>query len=188
MRGRPTDPTKLKKSQTRSRNPAKAKAKAVRKALAEAAGAVPLLAQVDAEAPAKPLKHASRNPIGRSRSGSVMLAALDLSDTITPEQRLVIERIGKTGFTARTAAEFWAFQLTQVQEMRSKGELLGKDYAQALSQLATAAARMAELGIRTGESSGPSAVNFQLNVNAAPVGPAYAAPPPGPSGDVIEVG
>lgn len=100
---------------------------------------------------------------------------------IAHERRYVVSR-------ATTAAERHAVDTVLTSFFERDGELLGKDYAQALSQLATAAARMAELGIRTGESSGPSAVNFQLNIGAAPVGPAYAAPPPGPSGDVIEVG
>lgn len=187
MRGRPSDPTKIKLGETRSRSPAKAQAKAVSKALAKAAG---VIAEVDAAKPAKPLVDGNRQPIyGRGiTEGSVFLQALDLSPHVTPAQRLVIERIGKTGFTPQTAAEFWAFQLVEVQRLQASGDLTGREYTTALAQLGTAAGKLAELAVRAGESTGPTAVNFQLNIAGALQGSAYVSPTPGPNGDAIEVG
>jgi len=187
VRGRPSDPTKIKLGETRSRSPAKAQAKAVSKALAKAAG---VIAQVDAAKPDKPLVDSNRQPIyGRGiTEGSVFLRALDLSPHVTPAQRLVIEQIGKTGFTAQTATEFWAFQLIEVQRLQAAGELTGREYTTALAQLGTSAGKLAELAVRANESTGPSAVNFQLNIAGALAGPAYISPLPGPNGDAIEVG
>ena len=189
MRGRPTDPAKIKTGQTRSGNPAKAQARAVKKALAEAAKSPEVIAaikKVDKSKPKKPIRDEAGNPL--HRTGSVFMRALDLCQDVTPEARLVIERIGATGFTVRTASEFWAFQWLRIEAMRNEGQLLGKEYATALSQLATSGAKLAELAVRQGESSGPSAVNFQLNIAGALAGPAYVSPVPGPNGDAIEVG
>jgi hypothetical protein len=191
MRGRPTDPTKIKTGQTRSRDPAKAQAKAIRKSLAKAAESPEVaaaLAKVEAEKPDKPLRDGKGHSPHRRQGASVFMDALDLCEGITPEARLVIERIGKTGFTVKTASEFWAFQWLRIEAMRNEGQLLGKEYATALSQLATSGAKLAELAVRQGESSGPSAVNFQLNIAGALAGPAYVSPQPGPNGDAIEVG
>lgn len=148
-----------------------------------------MLAQVDANKPDKPLRDGKgHSPVSRRERGSVFLDALDLSPHVTPAQRLVIERIGKTGFTPQTAAEFWAFQLVEVQRLQASGDLTGREYTTALAQLGTAAGKLAELAVRAGENNGPTAVNFQLNIAGALAGPAYVSPPPGPNGDVIEVG
>jgi len=191
VRGRPSDPTKIKLGETRSRNPAKAQAKATGKLLAKAAAkAAGVIAEVEANKPDKPLVDSNRQPIyGRGiTEGSVFLRALDLSPHVTPAQRLVIEQIGKTGFTPQTAAEFWAFQLVEVQRLQAAGDLTGREYTTALAQLGTAAGKLAELAVRAGESTGPTAVNFQLNIEGALVGTRYQSIAPGANGDAIEVG
>ena len=191
MRGRPTDPAKIKTGQTRSSNPAKANAKALKKALADVASSPAVIAaikKVDKSKPKKPTRDVDGNALHRTGTQSVFLTALDLCQGVTPEARLVIERIGATGFTVRTAAEFWAFQWLRVEAMRAEGELLPKDYSSALSQLANSGSKLAELSVRANENNGPSAVNFQLNIAGALSGPAYISPTPGPNGDAIEVG
>lgn len=196
MRGRKTDPTKIKMGQTRAAKPKKTNAKVMRKALAEAAAkpdgpVADLLATVEANRPKRRLTTKDTHPpFGRTDSSnpSVFLLALDLSPHITPAQRLVIERIGRTGFTAQTAAEFWMFQHVELQRLYASGDLEARDYIKALGVLGTAAARLAEIGVRTGDAAGPTTVQFTMNVISAQVGAAYQSDPPGEFGDAIEVG
>ena len=109
MRGRKTDPTKIKMGQTRAAKPKKTNAKVMRKALAEAAAkpdgpVADLLATVEANRPKRRLTTKDTHPpFGRvdSSNPSVFLLALDLSPHITPAQRLVIERIGRMQFVNR---------------------------------------------------------------------------------------
>lgn len=183
MRGALADPAKLKMGQTRSTNPAAAEAQRTAVALASAA------TTGDPDAP-RPLRDGKgRHPLVAKRSGSPFLAALRHCKAITPAEERIITAAGVEGMTLQQATEFWTYQLVKLEKARSDGKINAKSYHVGLNQLLTAAVKLAELSVRTGDTAGLSGpVQFVLNLQQTQIAPGFTQELPGDNGDVIEVG
>ncbi len=98
MKGRPTDPKKLKLSQTRSRDPGAAEARRVARELAEAAGG----GKVVNDGKGSRL-------VGSRRTDSPFLQAVRKLKSLTAAEIKIVEGAQGRGFGLADAAAFWMY-------------------------------------------------------------------------------
>lgn len=178
--GRPTDPTKIKMSQTRSRDPGAAEARRVAKELAQAA------------AGGRVINDGKGNRlVGSRRTESPFLSAVrQLKSLSTAERRLVEEAQGK-GFGLHDAAAFWMYQFIKLEKAHAStgtDALDAKSYAIGLNQLLTAATKLAEVSARLTIGNMPSEIQVVFDLAKTLSGSAQQPDPDPQNGDDIVVG
>lgn len=153
MKGRPTDPAKLKLSQTRSRDPKAAEAKRTAKALADAANGGPLV-------------HDGKGNrlVGSRRTDSPFLSAIRKMKSLTPTEIRIVEAAQGRGFGLADAAAFWMFQFLKLEMAKKSAEIDAKAYAIGLNQLLTAATKLAEVSARLTVGEMPSEIQVVFDI------------------------
>lgn len=178
MRGRPTDPAKIKMSQTRSKDPKAAEARRVAKELAEAGGRV--------------LNDGKGNRlVGSRRTDSPFLQAIKKLKSLTPAEIKTVEAAQGKGFGLHDAAAFWMYQFLQLEKAHAAtgtDALDAKSYAIGLNQLLTAATKLAEVSARLTIGNTPSEIQVVFDIAKTLTGSADQDPPDPQNGDSIVVG
>ena len=176
MKGRPTDPSQIKLSQTRSRDPQAAEARRVAKELAEAAGG----GRAYTDGKGGPL-------VGSRRTDSPFLGAVRKLKSLTPAEIKIVEAAQNKGFGLNDAAAFWMYQFLKLESAVSAKEIDGKAYAVGLNQLLTAATKLAEVSARLTVGNTPSDIQivFDLAKTLTGSNDTQAAPDPDFGDDIL---
>ena len=185
MRGRPTDPSKIKKSQTRSKAPKAAEARRTGKALAAAAAAA---GPVVKDGKGKRL-------VGSRRTDSPFLQAIRKLKSLTADEIRTVEASQQKGFGLQDAAAFWMYQFLQLEKAKAAtgpDALDAKSYAIGLNQLLTAATKLAEVSARLTVGQIPSEIKVVFDLAKTLTGRALPgtdqSEPDEINGDCIVVG